>query len=32
VRKNCGIRGHNPPFLSFFEFFFSLSLSKHPVK
>ena len=32
VRKNCGIRGHNPPFLSFFEFLFSLSLSKHPVK
>src|ERR1700685_1728149 len=32
VRKNCGIRGHNTPFLSFFEFFFSLSLSKHPVK
>jgi hypothetical protein len=22
VRKNYGIRGHNPPFLSFFEFFF----------
>ena len=32
VRKNCGIRGHNPPFLSFFEFFFSLSLPKHPVE
>ena len=32
VRKDCGIRGHNPPFLSFFEFLFSLSLSKHPVK
>ena len=30
VRKNCGIRGHNPPFLSFFEFFFPTLPLKTP--